>query len=171
VGVERTRAAFHREELAWAAGLWDGEGCCGCYGRYDGGKKKRKASYWHIRINISQHDREVLDRFAAAVGVGKVYGPYRGTVWHFQCVGKNAEIVIEKIWPWLSEPKRRQIEGARAKFEARGESTKGGHVCGPDCQCGRQKWKTEDVDPKIAKRRAQQREATRRYRAKLKESA
>jgi hypothetical protein len=108
----------------------------------------------------------VLDRFVAAVGVGKVYGPYQGHKYSVQVVGKNAEIVIQAIWPWLSGPKRKQIEAARAKFEARGESAKGGRVCPPDCQCGRHKWKTEDVLPEIQLKREKQREYQRRHRAK-----
>jgi hypothetical protein len=171
VGEERIQAASQREELAWAAGLYDGEGSCGCYGKHDG--RARKSSYWQIRLSVGQHyDPEVLHRFVAAVGVGKVYGPYEGRKWSVQCVGANAEIIIERLWPWLSGPKRRQYLATRKKFEARGERQKGGHVCAPDCACGRQKWKTEtDVDPKVAHRRAQQREYTRRYRAKKKETA
>jgi hypothetical protein len=58
---------FSREELAWAAGFFDGEGCF-CYseaGRY-------------ICISIAQTDREVLDRFRRAVGgLGNILGPYK----------------------------------------------------------------------------------------------
>lgn len=170
MGDERLRATSHSEELAWAAGLYDGEGTCGCYGRPDG--RKRRGSYWHIRISVAQHyDPEVLHRFVAAVGVGKVYGPYDGRKYSVQVVGENAETIIERLWPYLSGPKRRQIEAAREKFLSRPASTKGGHVCAPDCTCGRQKWKTQDLDPAVARRREQQREATRRYRAKKKEEA
>jgi len=114
------------------------------------------------------HDPEVLHRFCAAVGIGKVYGPYKhpsGDRYAIQVVGANAIAVLEKIMPWLSGPKRRQAEAALEKYSSR-EIGKGGHVCSPDCTCGRQKWKTADVDPKVAHRRQQQRDATRRYREK-----
>jgi hypothetical protein len=59
-------AALSREQLAWAAGFFDGEGCF-CYseaGRY-------------ICISIGQTDRELLDRFRGAVGgLGKILCPY-----------------------------------------------------------------------------------------------
>ena len=177
MGDERARATSHSEELAWSAGFWDGEGSCGYYGKNDG--QLRKASSSYLRASVNQTDREPLDRFLQAVGIGKVYGPYTPTknllsstpYWSYQIVGKAVDQLFDRLWPWLCEPKRKQYLAARAKFDERPPLSKGGHVCEPDCTCGRQKWKTEDVDPRIAKRRAQQREATRRYRAKLKESA
>src|SRR5438128_680517 len=53
-----------REELSWAAGFFDGEGCFSYV---------RVARYPVIRV--TQAHREPLDRFQAAIGVGKVYGP------------------------------------------------------------------------------------------------
>ena len=174
MGDERTQAAHHREELAWAAGLWDGEGSCGYYGQRSDGRK-RSASQWNLRVTVNQnHDPEVLHRFCAAVGIGKVYGPYShptgGERFSFQVGGAKAAAVLDAIMPWISGPKRRQAEAALEKWHGR-DLRKGGHVCAPDCTCGRQKWKTQDLDPAIARRREQQREATRRYRAKKKEEA
>lgn len=59
-------AIERREEMAWAAGFFDGEGCFS-YSR----------KVYTPTIAIAQVDRQVLDRFRAAVGIGKVYGPYR----------------------------------------------------------------------------------------------
>ena len=157
------------EELAWAAGFWDGEGSCGCYGRNDG--RKRKASNSYLRASVNQIHREVLDRFCAAVELGKVYGPYvgRNTQWEWQLHGEErVRLLFERLWPWLSSVKREQFLAACAKHESRGELAKGGHVCASDCTCGRQKWKTQELDPKVARRRQQQRDATRRYRQKKK---
>lgn len=97
------------EHLAWAAGFYDGEG--------------------HFRINqgcptvrINQVGREVLDRFAAAVGVGKVLGPYwsyRGglrfarSVFSYSACGADALTVVRQLYPLLSGPKRAQIDGAQ----------------------------------------------------------
>jgi hypothetical protein len=176
VGEERVQAVYpSREELAWAAGFWDGEGSCGCYGKNDG--RKRQASDTYLRASIGQNNRESLDRFMAAVDLGKVYGPYlskgnllsQNVYWNYQLAGKSVGLLFERLWPWLSEPKQQQYLAARAKFDERPEPSKGGHVCASDCTCGRQKWKTQDLDPKIARRRERAREATRRYRAKLKE--
>lgn len=56
-------AIERREEMAWAAGFFDGEGCFS-YSR----------KVYTPTIAIAQVDRQVLDRFRAAVGIGKVYG-------------------------------------------------------------------------------------------------
>ena len=59
---------MRREELAWAAGFFDGEGCFSYTqaGRYG-------------CATIGQTEREPLERFLRAVGVGVVYGPYKRT--------------------------------------------------------------------------------------------
>ena len=49
-------------ELAWAAGFWDGEGCT-----------YRSPRQWFMEVN--QTEVTTLERFMAAVGVGKIYGP------------------------------------------------------------------------------------------------
>jgi hypothetical protein len=90
------------EELAWAAGFFDGEGCT-------------STDKWdRIRITIGQKDRRVLGRFAAAVGAGKVYGPYRRPGEFFFYVVNRAESpeVIRKLWPFLSDLKREQARKA-----------------------------------------------------------
>lgn len=179
MGDERARATSHSEELAWAAGFWDGEGSCGCYSKNDRQTRKsnRRASDTYLRASVNQTDREPLDRFLAAVGVGKLYGPYtpkknllsQTPYWGVQISGRAVDDLFQILWPYLCGPKKQQYLDARAKFDARPEPSKGGHVCAPDCTCGRQKWKTAELDEKTARRREQQREATRRYRAKKKE--
>lgn len=53
------------ENIAWAAGLWEGEG----------------SLFWHTanngpRMQMSSTDLDVLERFLAVVECGRVYGPY-----------------------------------------------------------------------------------------------
>lgn len=61
-----TLFVVNREELAWAAGFFDGEGCF---------SYTAKAGF--ATVTIGQVDRRVLDRFQEAIGgVGKIYGPY-----------------------------------------------------------------------------------------------
>jgi hypothetical protein len=54
-----------REELAWAAGFFDGEGCFSF---------AERARYGVA--TIGQTDVQALERFRHAVGVGTIYGPY-----------------------------------------------------------------------------------------------
>jgi len=107
---------MNKEELAWAAGFFDGEGSIGTYfnrPHVDGSQGSGTT-----RLTITQKDRRPLDRFREAVGVGSVtqrqpdaqhdYGMYA-----LQVV-KRAGVhqIIWLLWPWLSEPKREQIERA-----------------------------------------------------------
>ena len=57
-----------REEIAWAAGFFDGEGCFSYI---------QKARY--VCLRIGQSELEPLERFREAVGLGKIYGPYSHT--------------------------------------------------------------------------------------------
>jgi len=99
-----------REELAWAAGLFDGEGWIGNH--------RRSTGRLQVRLVIPQIDRRVLDRFAAAVRIGKVFGPYdaknrvhkqfRYVVTHLPMV----QAVIGQIWKFLAPVKREQAAAA-----------------------------------------------------------
>lgn len=89
-------------EAAWAAGLYDGEGSISL------------AHGW-MKLQLKMVERAPVDRFAAAVGVGRVYGPYSNIsserrdgyprkdfyVWTHPPGG--AVKVLDLLWPWLSE--------------------------------------------------------------------
>jgi hypothetical protein len=177
VGDKRIQAA--EAEIIWAAGFWDGEGSCGCYVKSDG--RARIASGWTLRVHIFQNHREPLDRFAKAMGVGRVYGPYvqatkKNEHYNYQCTGEATKVIFDLLLPWICEPKRQQILAALEKFSKRPEPRiqgKGGtKPCPPGCTCGRHTgwWKTHSKDESktTEHRRAQQREYQRRYRAKKK---
>lgn len=97
---------LNHQELAWAAGFFDGEGC------------SRSAGY-SPRVVIGQTDPRVLQRFKEAVGgLGLIYGPYdnkRGTNrpwadrWEYAATTfESAQAVITLLWKWLSPIKREQ---------------------------------------------------------------
>lgn len=111
-----TPRTFNREELAWAAGFFDGEG------HTRGWKRNATATFnAHTRVGltISQADSpELLERFQRAVGgVGVVYGPYeyrnrRPTQKAFYVFStatfEHAQHCVCCIWPWLGSIKRAQ---------------------------------------------------------------
>lgn len=88
-------------DWAWAAGLFDGEGCL---------TNTRK----HPQFSITQNDRRVLDRFHQLASVGNVVGPYVKSKSNPRChwfrANKIAEIqkLLTLMWPWLGEAKREQ---------------------------------------------------------------
>lgn len=103
-------------ELAWAAGLFDGEG-------YFGASTQPGVKWRQTTINIHQIDRRVLDRFNAATGnLGKVNGPYdrRGKSTRPQYVYaigtfERCQAIGAMLWKWLSPVKRAQFKDAMNK--------------------------------------------------------
>jgi hypothetical protein len=104
---------MNREQLAWAAGFFDGDGWVTSS---RGASRRRK-----LQLGVAQSgDPEVLFRFRDAVGVpGNVTGPYarpphkavyRYTLQRFE----YGQAVLAMLWPWLSEVKRRQAKTALA---------------------------------------------------------
>jgi hypothetical protein len=104
-----TLGPLSREELAWAAGFFDGEG-------YAGVNKRSHGKYLRSVITVAQNNLPVLQRFQAAVGgLGNinVTGPNgNGTQWQWRASGTHQlQAVAAMLWHWLSEPKRQQIRG------------------------------------------------------------
>lgn len=107
-----------REELAWAAGFFDGEGC---FSYTD------KAGYGAAAIG--QVDREPLERFQRAVGgMGRIYGPYfklyPGRVskqpWHQYRIYRREHLqaVTALLWFKLGTTKRRQAVNVLTKMKS-----------------------------------------------------
>lgn len=102
-----TRVGIDR---AWAAGFWDGEGCTSISVRPGTARVPR------IVAEVAQVDREVLDRFAAIVGIGRVNGPYEQKnpnarpfyTWRVEGV-PNLLHLKEILFPYLGTVKREQM--------------------------------------------------------------
>jgi hypothetical protein len=95
---------INREELAWAAGFFDGEGCTGLRSR-------------GISVSVNQTDPRPLLRFQGAVlGLGVMSGPLihkNKPAWspRWTWAAQNFEdvqAVVAMLWIFLSEPKREQ---------------------------------------------------------------
>jgi len=103
-------------EIAWAAGLFDGEGSVWVT------KDTRCRPEWRgVAMEIAQSSRgdipETLERFHAIVGVGRISGPrLLGNPWsklpqyRWQVSGRHkVSSVVRVLWPWLSAVKRSQL--------------------------------------------------------------
>jgi hypothetical protein len=105
-----------REDLAWAAGFYEGEGTIALSGPHywvKGEKRLRKTRRPQMRIG--QVDREPLDRFVAATGIGYVHGPFHheNKKWqsYYQLVVtgfEKSQALVALLWPWLSERRKQQ---------------------------------------------------------------
>jgi hypothetical protein len=109
-------------ELAWAAGFFDGEGTIGSYtsaSQSGLGNPKR-----YIALKVTQVDKRPLFRFQAAMGIGTIHAHRpagRGIIHTLEVQGlQNTQVIVAKIWPWLSEPKRLQIVEAFTRYHAWG---------------------------------------------------
>ena len=111
-----TAAVVQRTDIwrAWAAGLFDGEGCSALL------RHRTHAGYKTGELSVTQSSLvgspEVLRRFAAAVGAGYISGPYpqrNATMdvyrWKVAALS-DLEHVIAEIWPWLGTVKRTQAQ-------------------------------------------------------------
>lgn len=97
-----------REELAWAAGFFDGEGNI----RFDPRPGRKRG--W-TQFQVAQQDRRVLDRFVAAIGFGEIYGPYGpyGKTKPYYLLSiqgfERVQAAAAMLWRWLSPVKRQQV--------------------------------------------------------------
>lgn len=88
-------------ELAWAAGFFDGEGTTSYL---------KKDNWIGPRMSVAQNNKDTLVRFLNAVGCGKIYehttrpGMFQWTLQK----GKDVEICLNMLWPFLSEQKKEQ---------------------------------------------------------------
>jgi hypothetical protein len=107
-----TNADGSDEWRAWAAGLYDGEGCSALL------HHRTHAGHMTPELSVTQSSGagppEVLRRFAAIVHAGAVSGPYAQRsstkdVYRWKASARaDAERVIELLWPFLGTIKRAQ---------------------------------------------------------------
>ena len=91
------------EEIAWAAGFFEGEGSITVH-------NARPA------LQIKNNDLETLAHFRHAVEAGKIYGPYRhatrlgnASYWMWIAQGEEALGALALMVPWLT---RRRLDQA-----------------------------------------------------------
>jgi len=89
-------------EIAWCAGLFDGEGCTSVL-------KAQRDKYAYVRMSISQKTPEVLERFQKTVGHGKIYKAETREMYSLD-IYKHEDVAdtLNQLWPFLSEVKKKQ---------------------------------------------------------------
>lgn len=98
----------NREELAWAAGFFDGEGCT---------VQRHIKGNVYPALSVSQVERAPLERFQRAVGglgtIGKAYqyGRMKNSIQHWHVSSfTEVQAVIAMLWGFLCQPKRDQYK-------------------------------------------------------------
>jgi hypothetical protein len=91
-----------REEIAWAAGLFEGEGTITLSG-------------YALCVRVGNTDDEVVRRLADIVATGSVYGPYppssgsghrKKPLWVWLAREEAGLDALALMWPWLSTRRR-----------------------------------------------------------------
>lgn len=104
---------INREELAWAAGIFEGEGSITKAHRYH-------PNSWAIRLSVGNTDLQMLRVFHAVLsGLGYVNGPLTAgrqkPLWTWQTNKfEHVQAVMAMFWYWLS-PRRRTTYSVLAK--------------------------------------------------------
>ena len=99
-------------EVAWAAGLFEGEGTFTTDNRGTS-----------VRACLHMTDQDVVERFAAIVG-GKVLGPYgpyghSAPRWQWEAYGENALRLMDLFEPYLGQRRLARCAELRASFARR----------------------------------------------------
>lgn len=108
-------------EIAWAGGFMEGEGSIGA--------QRRASGHVNLIAQAAQADPEPLERLRAALGCGRIYGPYKQSrsgirsvqdryawmVYDFESV----QHVTVLLWPFLGSRKRLVIADAFRCYHAR----------------------------------------------------
>lgn len=109
-----------RKQLAWAAGLFEGDGCVLAAGR------RHELSLHVTQAGSREAPPDVLRRFRMAVGgIGYVRGPFkvkgrRKPKWRYFASGFEAvQAVLAMLWPWLGPVKRQQARNALFAYRSR----------------------------------------------------
>ena len=95
-----------REEVIWAAGLFEGEGCifrCAANGNRSGRDQ--------LPVCLVTTDLDVLERFVAAIGFGKIrtlpLRDERKQAWEWRVAARGqAYAMLAMLYPWLGERRR-----------------------------------------------------------------
>ena len=100
-------------EIAYLAGLFDGEGCIQIKKQWEAKKragKPKRYKVWRISMEISMTDKDIIDWVHKTVGVGTVLinvknkspssKPHWKTQWRWRCSHRQAYKVCKMIWPY-----------------------------------------------------------------------
>lgn len=162
------------EDMAWAAGLFEGEGCIVARTRRGPTKKDgtgERRPFVLMELMLVMTDRDVVERFNRVLGVGNT-NPRRRTKstqthwkdqWVWRAGGTGALALYEQLRPYLGERRRRRgdevakmVEISRLTFA---------HLPRPCEGCGESFIPKKQAGTKFCSDRCRDRIKMRRYRA------
>jgi len=112
--------SFDMNDVAYCAGLFEGEGSVHTVGYYYANGEKRVRKTPQIKVQMAMVDREPLERFASVFG-GRIHGPYAPSKYghpdHHQAIHQymldsqvGARDALSAMYPYLSPRRRSKID-------------------------------------------------------------
>jgi len=114
---------WNREQVAWVAGLIEGEGTIRIH-KTSPNQPRAKAIYAHPMVSVQMTDEDVVRRAHEWTGLGHVLGPYNvpsrpgsKPIWMWTINKKDhAMTLIAMVWPYLGERRSEQARRTLAAF-------------------------------------------------------
>jgi hypothetical protein len=111
-GVKLSSANWTRENLAWAAGIIEGEGCW----------KSVKVNSGTLAVVMT--DEDTILKLKDVIGGGSIKTrilPSGKTAWVYTlCTGRAVYAIAVAVWPWMSKRRRQQIRTMLANMKILG---------------------------------------------------
>jgi len=109
-----------KKNIAWCAGLFEGEGCV--YVHY------RERGYQRAYAVINMTDEDVIKDFHKTIGIGHIWGPYgdyrkkkdggpRLPQWRWYSTGEKALKFIDLIYPYMGKRRKKKMDEIRKEME------------------------------------------------------
>ena len=107
VQAKRKSGTVNQDDIAYMAGLFDGEGSVSYYQRKEKRKGKKKAyNFWIIRCEMSMTDEHVMKWFHETLGFGSLrkrlpIKSWEGKKpqWRWSCSHREALVFAKLMWP------------------------------------------------------------------------
>jgi hypothetical protein len=103
------------QDLAWAAGVFDGEGSTSTYLTKPNKIPRRQMAV--SQGGIPGHTPTLLSRFKEIVRVGSITGPYDGLYYWKVTTKDDLDVVGAMLWRYLSREKRQQFAAAAIRMQ------------------------------------------------------
>lgn len=113
--ISNSMGARSEQDLAWAAGIFDGEGSTSTYLT-----KPNNIPRWQMAVSqggLPGHTPIVLLRFKEIVRVGSITGPYDGLYYWKISTKDDVDLVGGMLWRHLSRQKRQQYAAAAIRMQ------------------------------------------------------
>lgn len=121
-------------DLAWAAGFYEGEGSCGVWGKLRWNEKAKRWIKPQLRVDVVQKEPEPLYKLREIFGYGSVLRDKYNVVYHYRTSAKLAKHFLESILPFIINP--RKIEQANGAIQKYKESINRNDITGHGGTCG-----------------------------------